>query len=370
MRSEISGYQTHGNLWVYPDEEIFSPPIEKVSELARQSRIVKNELNLEIGIILSKRSEVLQSELDHFYDLPENYTFPEIFGQVKKNVVTDDVTRSVSWLENGVIPAARNNWIFKIIRNSLKKGLLLLSIGKNFKDLQQIDLALEKLQKCKAKEFCLTDGKCSSKSNTSDGCTPKHSNFWRKNSEPSKFCCEPGIFTENALCGFNRTFSAFSYPSQYDIISDRFSTDESVILIDWKDEKFVALEDSRGPLAAEKIEKFLQFHLSTNTFQAEPKFSLSDCPSNSSYICLPELKNEKNGEVLDQILWDSQKRSKILLIISEPCGTCELASRAILELKHFLKSRLSTFLFSSQELKNTLWCPKKDFFYFSGHSYY
>ena len=322
-----------------------------MSELARQSRIVKNELNLEVSIILSKRSEVLQSEFDHFYDLPENYSFPEIFGEVKTNIVTDDVIRSVSWLDNGVIPAARNNWIFKIIRNSLKKGLLVLSIGKNFKDLQQIDLALEKLQKCKAKEFCLTDGKCSSKSNSSDGCSQKPSNFWQKNSEPSKFCCEPEIFTENALCGFNRTFSAFSYPSQYNIISDRFSTDESVILIDWKDEKSVALEDSRGPLAAEKIEKFLQFHLSTNSFQEEPKFSLSDCPSNSSYICLAELKNERNGEVLDQILWDSQKRSRVFLIISEPCGTCELASRTILELKHFLKSRLSKFLFSSQELK-------------------
>ena len=138
-----------------------------MSELARQSRIVKNELNLEIGIILSKRSEVLQSELDHFYDLPENYTFPEIFGEVKKNVVTDDVIRSVSWLDNGVIPAARNNWIFKI---------------------------------------CLTDGKSSSKSNSSDGCSQKPSNFWQANSEPSKFCCGPEIFTENALCGFNRTF--------------------------------------------------------------------------------------------------------------------------------------------------------------------
>ena len=295
---------------------------------------------------------MIRSELDHFYDLPENYTFPEIFGKVETNMITDSVIRTVSWLENGVILAARNNWIFKIIRNSLKKGLLLLTVGKTTEDLKQIDLAFESLQKCKSRELCLTDNKCFAKSNGSSGCSLKTANFWQT-PKNSNVCCEPDNLDENVLCGFNRTLSAFSFPSHYDIISDRFSTQEKVILVDWKDEKTVSLENSDGPLEAEKIKKFLQFHLSTNTFQEEPRFSLIPCPSNSSYICLPELKNSKSGEVLESIVWGPEPTSRIVLIISEPCGTCELAARAILELKHFLKSRLSPFLFSSHGEKYT-----------------
>lgn len=87
--------------------------------------------------------------------------------------------------------------------------------------------------------------------------------------------------------------------------------------------------------------------MSTNRFENEElKFDEIPCKSNTSYVCLGELKNAKNGFSLDEYLWRKGAINRILLFVNSPCGTCQIASRLILELKLFLANRISSILLS------------------------
>ena len=288
--------------------------------------------------------------MELFVGLPKNYTVSPIFGFTTVTFLKRQM-RHVSTFHNGGIVAARNKWVYNAIKTSLKSGFLLFVINGRGKDLTNIDNAIVELKHCKNEEYCFVSNKCYGDQSLAiesvltppSGCITVKSPFWR--GDKHTLCCNERPLDENILCKFNRTMTVLSFPSHYNVISTRFessSPTEQLTLIDFKDERQVAL----GLNGNRSISDFLQFHLSTNRFSDEARFEEQQCESNSSYVCLPQLINAQHGFSLDEYFWQTGNVNRMVLLISEPCGTCDIATRLVLEIRSYLRDRISPSLFA------------------------
>jgi thiol-disulfide isomerase/thioredoxin len=82
--------------------------------------------------------------------------------------------------------------------------------------------------------------------------------------------------------------------------------------------------------------------ISKNNFQNQIFFQIEECHYNQTYNCIDQLVTNKNQALtFDAILDDKNDKNLIILIINEPCGTCQIALRLLQQLQFYYRQRIS-----------------------------
>jgi hypothetical protein len=122
-------------MWIKPNPSWFTALDETpLRELVKQARLLWNNLRVNAYFLLFDQPGFQVSQFEFWNKLPSNYSVPSIFGAVSTKV-PQPANRYVSRFDNGGVLGYKNNMIYKTLKNTLKNGYLLFTIGGNSSEL-------------------------------------------------------------------------------------------------------------------------------------------------------------------------------------------------------------------------------------------
>jgi len=257
-------------------------------------------------------------------------------------------------IANGDIAGAKNNYIWRQAKKAMTSGYVIVLLGLANDQLTEINGELSTLTHCHNAELCLANhGRCLIKDRPDQvDCYP-HNNQWHR----AYACCGADVVDSNPLCAFNQTVQTVSLPSAYSIIAERYGhvstpkvgapvkgSDSGVFIFDMRHDR-VATFDYETP---GHFRLQLEASLLRNQFDESLSFELIPCRANATRICLDRLVTRRaHGSSSGNKCRDydavvqSKTQTVLVALITQPCGTCDILSRLLIQLQLFFRQRLS-----------------------------